>query len=74
MDEIRLAFEQRSTVRVRYTDWRGETAVRTLGPKALRFGSNQWHAKPQWLLLALDHDKGVEREFALLDMKPAPAG
>jgi hypothetical protein len=52
-----------------YTNWRGETAVRTITPKSIRFGATEWHPEPQWLLLADDAEKG-EREFALLDMKP----
>lgn len=57
-------------VKVQYTNWRGETAIRNILPVSLRFGSTEWHPEPQWLLLAKDVDKGEDREFALLDMQP----
>lgn len=56
-------------LRIEYTNWRGETAVRTIVPISLRFGSTQWHPEAQWLLKARDVEKGEEREFALTDIK-----
>lgn len=52
-------------VKVRYTNWRGETAERKIQPLYLWFGSTEWHPEPQWLITARDLDKGVERDFAL---------
>lgn len=54
-------------VAVPYTNWRGETSVRRIIPKSVRFGSTEWHPEPQWLLLAWDADKQADREFALKD-------
>lgn len=54
-------------VTLTYTNYRGETAQRTIIPKSVRFGSTEWHPEPQWLLLAYDSDKGADREFALRD-------
>jgi len=49
----------------KYTNWRGETSMRLAQPVSVRWGNNEWHAKPQWLLRAYDLEKGADREFAL---------
>ena len=54
-------------IHFRYTNWRGETSMRHASPISLRFGTSEWHRKPQWLLCAFDHDKNEAREFALSD-------
>lgn len=59
-------------IRVTYTNWRGETSDRRIQIKDIRYGSTEWHQEPQWLLIALDLDKGVDREFALKDMRSVP--
>jgi uncharacterized membrane-anchored protein len=56
-----------------YTNYRGETAIRRISPISARFGSTEWHPEPQWLLLAFDHDKQAEREFAFIGFVPPPA-
>lgn len=50
-----------------YTNWRGETALRTIIPRRVWFGSTDWHPEPQWLLTALDVEKKAHRDFALKD-------
>jgi hypothetical protein len=52
-----------------YKNHRGETAVRTIIPKSIRFGESQWHS-PQLLLLAYDVEKKLDREFAVKDFAP----
>lgn len=55
-----------------YTNWKGETALRTIIPRSIRWGSTEWHPEPQWLLTAFDVDKDAERDFAIKDFgKPA---
>lgn len=54
-------------VTLTYTNWRGETAERTILPQRLWFGATEWHPEPQWLLTAIDVEKGAERDFALKD-------
>jgi hypothetical protein len=54
-------------VTLTYTNWRGETAQRTIVPQRVWFGLTDWHPEPQWLLTALDAEKGAERDFALKD-------
>lgn len=56
-----------------YTNWRGETAERTIIPQRLWFGSTQWHPEPGWLLAAIDMEKDAERDFALLGFGSGPA-
>ena len=55
-------------VRIRYTNYRGETAYRRIIPKAIRFAATEWHPEPQWLLDAVDLDKNVDRSFAMKDI------
>lgn len=60
------------SVDMHYTNYKGESALRTLIPKAVRFGTSEWHADAQWLLLAFDVDKQAEREFAMRDFGADP--
>lgn len=50
-----------------YRNYRGEIANRCATPISLRWGTTKWHPEPGWLMLASDHDKGADREFALVD-------
>lgn len=54
-------------VTLTYTNWCGETAERTIIPKAIWYGSTEWHPEPQWMLRAIDTEKGAERDFAFKD-------
>lgn len=55
-------------VTFRYTNYKGETAVRRVRPIRLWFGSTGWHPEAQWLLEAFDLDRGETRDFALRDI------
>jgi hypothetical protein len=57
----------------RYRNWRGEVADRTVRPLSVWYGSTDWHPEPQWLLKAIDVEKGVERDFAIRDICPSPS-
>ncbi len=61
-------FDKRQVVRIRYTNYRGETAVRRIVPGEMRFAANEWHTSPQWLLDAFDLDKDGVRSFAVKDI------
>ena len=61
--------ENEQSIRILYTNYRGETAIRQVIPKRLWFGNNEWHTEPQWLLDAYDLEKEAERTFAVLDIK-----
>jgi hypothetical protein len=60
--------EQRTPFTFTYKNYRGDIAVRNVTPISVRFGSTEWHPEPQWLLLAFDHEKQAEREFAMTDI------
>jgi hypothetical protein len=55
-------------VTIDYTNYRGERGLRRILPLDIKFGSNEWHPEPQWLLIAIDEDKKAERIFALKDI------
>lgn len=54
-----------------YTNWRGERGNRRVQPTRLYYGSTEWHPEPQWLLEAIDLDKGEVRAFAVKDIGSA---
>lgn len=54
-------------LRITYRNWRGEVGERNIIPHSVWFGATEWHPEPQWLLSALDTDKGAARDFALAD-------
>lgn len=56
------------TVHFTYTNWKGETSLRTVVPTFIWYGSTEFHPEPQWLLKAWDVDKKVERDFAMADI------
>jgi predicted DNA-binding transcriptional regulator YafY len=60
--------DNKLVVTIRYKNYKGETADRTIVPKAIRFSSTPWHQEEQWLLDAFDLDKGADRSFALKDV------
>lgn len=51
-----------------YTNYRGVRATRTVKPIQIWFGMNEYHPHPQWILTALDMERGVERHFAMRDI------
>lgn len=67
--------EAHDAVKILYTNWRGETAVRSVVlpadsyARAPRFEANEWHPEPQWLLTLYDVEKRGRRTFALAGIK-----
>jgi predicted DNA-binding transcriptional regulator YafY len=55
-------------VTIRYRNYRGETTIRHIQPSHIWFGSTSWHPEPQWVLEAIDLEKGAERSFAMSDI------
>ena len=51
-----------------YTNWKGERSLRRIEPQQMVMGSNEWHPKEQWLLLAWDIAKASYRHFAMKDI------
>lgn len=61
--------EASESVRIVYTNYRGETAIRTVVPRLIQFAATEWHPEPQWLLVAFDLEKQAERSFAMKDIR-----
>lgn len=55
-------------VTIDYTNYKHERKLRNIEPVRILFGSSEWHPEPQWLLRALDIDRGVIREFAIANI------
>ncbi|MCW2955606.1 MAG: hypothetical protein JWO69_475 [Thermoleophilia bacterium] len=55
-------------IKIQYRNYRGEASSRTIVPQRIWFGSTEWHPEPQWLLEALELERGVVRSFALQDI------
>lgn len=51
-----------------YTNWRGERGERKIWPRRIRFEATEWHKGEQWLLEAIDVEKGELRLFAMKDI------
>lgn len=58
----------KQAINIEYTNYRGERGIRKILPLKIWFGATQWHSDEQWLLKAIDIEKGVERDFALRDI------
>ena len=61
--------EEKQVVNILYTNYRGETAIRRIVPKEIKFLSTEWHHEEQWCLIAHDVEKDAERTFACKDIK-----
>lgn len=65
---------QGTSVSFGYTNYRGEHSLRRATPIRFEFGSTEHHQEPQWLMHAIDHDKGAIRAFALKDITFVDSG
>lgn len=57
--------DPRKEVLIDYTNWRGERSTRRIIPLSIAFENNEWHPESQWLLEAVDVEKGDVRTFAM---------
>lgn len=55
-------------LKFKYKNWEGKTAIRRVKPIEIWYGKTEWHKEEQWLLKAMDLDKGEERDFAVRDI------
>ena len=69
MPQEKQTADKSQAVRIVYTNYKGETAIRNIIPQRVRFGSTQWHPENQWLLDALDLEKNAVRNFAMKDIR-----
>ena len=56
-------------VRVKYSNYRGEVAIRTVIPLELYWGQTEYHLEDQWLLKVWDVEKNAERVYAFKDIQ-----
>jgi predicted DNA-binding transcriptional regulator YafY len=59
---------QKQEVMIDYTNYRGERSVRRIRPLSIQFENSEWHPDTQWILHAVDVEKGKTREFAMRDI------
>jgi len=59
---------QSNPIKVLYTNYRGETAVRTIVPINFYFGKTEYHPEEQWLIRLWDVDRNAERIYALKEI------
>ncbi|MBL8159500.1 hypothetical protein JNJ66_03520 [Candidatus Saccharibacteria bacterium] len=68
-----MSIEQRTPdkqqISILCTNYRGDTAWRTIIPQSIWFGGTEWHPEKQWLLKAYDVEKDAERDFAMKDIQ-----
>ena len=63
------SLDKQKIVKILYTNYRGETAVRLILPDKIWFGKTEWHPDEQWLLDAYDIHKQAKRSFALREIQ-----
>lgn len=54
-----------------YVNYKEEPSYRyvMLYENGVRYGTNEWHKTPQYLLRVYDIEKNADREFAMKDIK-----
>lgn len=57
-----------------YRNWKGEIRERRVVPINIEFTSDHYHQPVQWIMHAIDVDKGARRSFAFRNMLTAPKG
>lgn len=55
-------------LRIDYTNWRGVRSMRLVAPIRIVFAATRWHPSLQYLLEAVDIEKGDVRLFAMRDV------
>lgn len=50
-----------------YTNWRGESSIRTCKVLKVGYGSTHWHKEPGFLMTGHESGKGI-RHYAMKDM------
>lgn len=56
-------------VKVKYKNYRGEVAIRSIVPLELYWGQTEYHPHDQWLLKVYDVKKNAERTYAFKDIQ-----
>lgn len=63
--ETRAQRDAFQAITVLYTNYRGETSLRTITPVRVYYGKTDWHPTPGWLLHCYDWDKQAYRDYEL---------
>lgn len=66
-NHAQLSADNGKEMNVIYTNYRGETAERTIIPVQVYWGQTEYHPGDQWLLKVWDVEKNAERIYALRD-------
>jgi len=61
--------DPKQEVYIDYVNWRGIRGYRRIRPGRVVFENNEWHPETEWLLEAVDCEKGQERTFALAKIR-----
>jgi hypothetical protein len=56
-------------IKVTYTNWRGERAVRSIVPIEIYWGKTEYHPQEQWLLRVFDVERNAERIYAFKEIE-----
>lgn len=56
-------------VKVKYKNYRGEVAIRSIVPMEVYWGQTEYHPHDQWLLKVWDIEKDAERIYAFKDIQ-----
>lgn len=62
------ASAEHAAIRVKYKNWKGEVAARTIIPLSIFYGSTEYHKEGQWLLKVWDMGKEDYRTYAVKDI------
>lgn len=52
-------------VKIDYTNYKGEHSIRNIRPIFVSWNANEWHPKPQWMMIVWDYDRNGFRCFAM---------
>ncbi len=67
--KLPVGLEKEHPVKVRYVNWRGEEAIRSIIPVDIYWGKTEWHPEEQWILKVWDVEREAYREYSLKDIK-----
>jgi hypothetical protein len=63
-----LEVQEGSYIEFDYINWKGAKGHRKVKVNCIYYGATSYHPEEQWLLQAIDIDKGRERIFAMKDI------
>jgi len=67
LEEIEIP-DAEPTMQFTYKNHRGDIALRTVTSVTVFHGTTEYYPEPQWLMRAMDQDRGEERVFAMANI------